>query len=124
MARLLPLLLFLVVGVLLMVTRQASNQRPRDGRTFRPRAGARARASARGRAAAGNGVTLLRRGDLAGLRDAYSGEPLDPARALVRCGGCQSLYHADSAAVLARDNGGRCAACGGTDFSAVKLIPD
>jgi hypothetical protein len=48
----------------------------------------------------------------------------DASRPPVRCGGCQSLYHADSAAVLARDNGGRCAACGGTDFSAVKLIPD
>jgi hypothetical protein len=120
MARLLPLLLFLVVGVLLMVTRQTSGQRPRDGRTFRPRA----RAGARGRAAAGIGVTLLRRGDLVGLRDAYSGEPLDPARPLVRCVSCQSLYHADSAAVLARDNGGRCAACGGSDFSAVNLIPD
>jgi hypothetical protein len=118
MARLLPLLVFLIVGLLLVVSRQANTVRSRDGRTFRPRSRARSRA---GEAAAG--VTLLRRRDLAGLRDAYSGEALDPARPLVRCNGCQSLYHADSARVLARENGGRCAGCGGSSFSAVKVIP-
>jgi rRNA maturation endonuclease Nob1 len=64
----------------------------------------------------------MRRDELAGLRDAYSGEPLDPARPLVRCEGCRSVYHADSAGVLARDNGGRCVACGGTEFAAVAVV--
>lgn len=118
MARLLPLLAFLVIGLILMLTRREGTVRPRDGRTYRPRARA-------GRRAAGDaGVTLLRRGDLAGLRDAYSGQPIDPSRPLVTCAGCQSVYHAVSAGVLARDNGGRCASCGGSVFSAVKVIAD
>ena len=116
MARLLPLLAFLVIGLILMLTRQDGTVRPRDSRTYRPRARA-------GRRSGGDaGVTLLRRRDLAGLRDAYSGEPLDPARPLVRCEGCRSVYHADSAGVLARDNGGRCAACGSTEFAAVTVV--
>jgi hypothetical protein len=119
MARLLPLLVFLVVGIVLMVARQSSPARPRDRRTYRPHARARAR-----RGPADAGVYAVRHRDLAGLRDAYSGEPLDPSRPLVRCGGCQSLYHSGSAGVLARENGGRCAACGGTDFAAVKVIGD
>ena len=119
MARLLPLLLFLLVGVVLMVTRQAAPGAARDARTFRPRGRGRARA----RSAAGDdGVVTLRRRDLVGLRDAYSAEPLDPARPLVRCSGCQSLYHAQSASVLARENGGRCAACGATGFAAVRIL--
>ena len=118
MARLLPLLAFLVIGLILMLTRQDGTARPRDGRTYRPRARA-------GRRSGGDaGVTLLRRRDLAGLRDAYSGQPLDPTRPLVTCTGCQSVYHADSAGVLARDNGGRCASCGGSTFSAIKIIAD
>lgn len=119
MARLLPLLVFLIVGLVLIVSRQASTARSRDGRTYRPRARERDRAGD-----ATSGVTLLHGRDLAGLRDAYSGEPLDASRPLVRCNGCQSLYHADSARVLARENGGRCAGCGGTSFSAVKVIQD
>jgi len=119
MARLLPLLAFLVIGLVLLLARQGATVRPRDGRTFRPRA------RTRSRGAGGDaGVTLLRRRDLAGLRDAYSGQPLDPARPLVTCAACQSVYHADSAGVLARDNGGRCANCGGTDFAAVRLMAD
>lgn len=119
MARLLPLLVFLIVGLVLIVSRQAAAVRPRDGRTYRPRSRARSRADE-----AAAGVTLLHRRDVAGLRDAYSGEPLDAGRPLVRCSGCQSVYHADSARVLARENGGRCAGCGGSAFSPVKVIPD
>jgi len=118
MARLLPLLAFLVIGLILMLTRQDGTARPRDGRSYRPRA------RARRRDGGDAGVTLLRRRDLAGLRDAYSGQPLDPTRPLVTCTGCQSVYHADSAGVLARDNGGRCASCGGNVFAAVKIIAD
>jgi hypothetical protein len=117
MARLLPLLVFVLVGVLLLMTRRTGSSRPRDARAFRPRASSRSRA----RPADGE-PAAVRRDELAGLRDAYSGEPLDPARPLVRCAGCRAVYHADSAGVLARDNGGRCAACGGTEFVAVTLV--
>lgn len=117
MARLLPLLIFVLVGIVLLMARRSASSAPRDGFTFRPRAWSR-----RGARADEGGVAAVRRGDLAGLRDAYSGEPLDPARPLVRCAGCLAIYHADNAGVLARDNGGRCAACGGTDFAAVKIV--
>ncbi|MCK7510186.1 MAG: hypothetical protein MZV70_43205 [Desulfobacterales bacterium] len=50
------------------------------------------------------------------------GEAIDPARPLVRCSACKVLYHAASAQVLARDNQGRCAACGGSSFQAVTLL--
>ena len=58
------------------------------------------------------------------LRDAYSGEPLDASRPLVRCDACQSVYHADSARVLARENGGRCVSCNSTGFCAVRVVAD
>jgi len=119
MARLLPLLIFVIVGLVLLLSRQAATLRPQDSRTYRPRS----RSGRRGRDAAG-GVTLLRRRDLAGLRDAYSGEPLDASRPLVHCDACQSVYHADSARILARDNGGRCVGCSNTGFSAVKVVAD
>jgi hypothetical protein len=119
MARLLPLLIFLIVGLALLLSRQSAVLRPQDGRTYRPRSGARRQ----GRNAAG-GVTLLRRRDLAGLRDAYSGESLDASRPLVHCDACQSVYHADSARILARENGGRCVGCKSTGFSAVKVVAD
>ena len=117
MARVLPLLVFMLVGIVLLMARRTDSSRPRDGRAFRPRAWTRRRSRP-----ADGGLAAVRRDELAGLRDAYSGEPLDPARPLVRCTGCRAIYHADSAAVLARDNGGRCAACGGTDFAAVTLV--
>jgi hypothetical protein len=117
MARLLPLLVFALVGVLMLMARRADSSRPRDGRAFRPRAWTRRRARQDD-----GGLAAVRRDELAGLRDAYSGEPLDPSRPLVRCKGCRAIYHADSAGVLARDNGGRCAACGGTEFAAVTVV--
>jgi hypothetical protein len=117
MARLLPLLLFVLVAVLMLLARRTGSSRPRDARAFRPRAWNRRRTRP-----ADAGPAAVRRDELAGLRDAYSGEPLDPSRPLVRCEGCRAVYHADSAGVLARDNGGRCAACGGTEFAAVTLV--
>ncbi len=119
MARLLPLLIFVVVALVLLFSRHAASVRPQDSRTYRPRSRQRNRAND-----AGGGVMLLRRRDLAGLRDAYSGEPLDASRPLVHCDACQSLYHADSARVLARENGGRCAGCNSVGFSAVKVVAD
>ncbi len=117
MARLLPLLMFVLVSVLMIMVRRTDSSRPRDGRAFRPRA----RAHRRARPDDG-GLATVRRDELDGLRDAYSGEPLDPARPLVRCKGCRAIYHADSAGVLARDNGGRCAACSGAEFAAVTVV--
>ena len=119
MARLLPLLIFLLVAVVLYMARRSAPARPRDARTYRPRARSRGRARPDD-----GGLAAVRRDELTGLRDAYSGEPLDATRPLVRCSSCRVLYHADSAGVLARDNGGRCAACGGTDFAAVKVLGD
>jgi hypothetical protein len=119
MARLIPLLLFLLVGLVLLLRGPGGPSRPRDPRSYRPRARPRPH-----RPAGTGGTTVLRASELAGLRDAYSGEPLDPARALVRCEACAAVYHADNAAVLARDNGGRCAACGSLDFAAARVIPD
>jgi hypothetical protein len=120
MARLLPLLLFFGFAIFMAVLRQPGRREPRDPRAYRPRTRTRSGFSAGKRH--GKASHTLRRADLVGLRDAYSGEPLDPDRPLVRCTGCGVLYHAESAAVLARENGGRCAACGRTDFRAVMLV--
>ena len=117
MARLLPLLIFVVIAVVLFMARRSSSPGLRDGRGFRPRAWRRRHARP-----GDGGPATMRRDELAGLRDAYSGEPLDPARPLVRCTGCLAVYHADNAGALARDNGGRCAACGSTDFTAVTIV--
>jgi hypothetical protein len=117
MARLLPMLVFVLVGVLLLVARRTGSSRPRDARAFRPRAWTRQRTRPEDA-----GLATVRHDELNGLRDAYSGESLDSSRPLVRCTGCRAIYHADSAGVLARDNGGRCAACGGTEFAAVAVV--
>lgn len=119
MARLVPLLLLIFgVALLLAVTSRAQRGPARDWRAYRPRArfgeGAR-------RAAPGDAPHVVRRAELAGLRDAYSGAAIDPSVPLVRCGRCLALYHADSAVVLARENAGRCVTCGGTGFGAVTV---
>ena len=121
MARLLPLLIFLVLAIFLSLQRPGSRSGPRDPRAYRPRQ--RFRDWLRGEAPR-EGPAVLRRADLEGIRDAYSGEPIDPARPLVRCATCRALYHAESARVLAGENAGRCAACGGSSYQAVTLLAD
>ena len=121
MARLLPLLIFLGLAIFLALRGRGAPSRPRDPRAFRPRRRTR---SGTDRGARHGEPAALRRRDLAGLRDAYSGESIDPTRALVRCGDCGVLYHAESARVLAAENGGRCAACGHSSFQAVTLRDD
>lgn len=64
---------------------------------------------------------LVSRAELAGLRDSFSAEPIDPDRALMRCPGCQSFYHADSIKVLERENNGRCVTCQATRFDPVQV---
>lgn len=118
MVRLLPWLLFLIVGfVFWLQVRRATPPGESDGRTYRPRRRFRTRTKA-----GQDAPVVVRRAELTGLRDAYSGAQLDAARPLVRCSGCLAIYHAESAAVLARDNGGRCAACGDVRFDAVRVI--
>lgn len=121
MARLLPLLIFLALAVFLALQRPGSPPGPRDPRAYRPRR--RFRDWLGGGARRGERA-VLRRADLAGIRDAYSGEPVDPARPLVRCATCRVLYHAESARVLARENQGRCAACGGRSYQSVTVLGD
>ncbi len=121
MARLLPLLIFLVLAIFLALQRPGSPSGPRDPRAYRPRRRFR---DWLGGNARGDEPALLRRAELQGIRDAYSGEPIDPARPLVRCTTCRVLYHAESARVLARENQGRCAACGGSSYQAVTLLDD
>jgi hypothetical protein len=65
---------------------------------------------------------LAKRGELIGLRDAFSSAPLDPAQPLYRCSGCQSFYHHGSVEVLARENRHRCTVCGGTDIGPVRVV--
>jgi len=119
MGRFLPLLIFLVVVVFLALQRTQSRSGSRDPRAFRPRRRFR---DWLGGEARRDEPAILRRAELEGIRDAYSGEPIDPARPLVRCSGCRVLYHAESARVLARENQGRCAACGGSSYQAVTVL--
>ena len=121
MGRFLPLLIFLVVGVFLALQRPPSRSGPRDPRAYRPHRRFR---DWLGGEARRDEPAVLRRAELQGIRDAYSGEPIDPARPLVRCSACRVLYHAESARVLARDNAGRCAACGGSSYHAVTVLGD
>lgn len=65
---------------------------------------------------------LMPRTQLAGLRDSFSTEPIDPDRALMRCPACQSVYHADSVKTLERENNGRCISCNGTVFDHVQVV--
>jgi len=121
MARLLPLLVFVIVAIFLARQRPRSASGPRDPRAYRPRRRFRDWLGGNARR---DEPALLRRAELRGIRDAYSGESIDPARPLVRCATCRVLYHAESARVLARENQGRCAACGGSSYQAVTLRDD
>ena len=118
MARLIPLLLF--IGVCFWLLTFVSRTSRGNG-TYRPRPrwpewfGTAAKPTEEGT------VHVVRRSELAGLRDAYSSAAIDPAQPLVRCGKCLSVYHADSYAVLRRENGGSCVICRGTDLSPVRL---
>ncbi len=120
MARLLPLLLFLLVAVFLFASAQRRGEARGDGRTYRPR---KRRRESRDGSRGAEDLYVLKAADLAGIRDAYSGAELDPTRPLVRCTRCLACFHAASAEVLLRENGGRCPACGAADFRAVTVHP-
>jgi hypothetical protein len=120
-ARLLPILIFAGFAIFMMIMGQRRNTQPRDGRAWRPRTRSRAR---RGEDAKYDGPVTVAPGDIAGLRDAYSGSTLDAARPLVQCANCRAFYHSDSVTALVRENSGRCASCGSTAFRAVAIARD
>lgn len=119
MARLLPLLIIIWFAIWLLTQIFGA---PRGGPTYRPRPrwpdwfGDAVPADSNGT------VHLARRSELVGVRDAYSSAPVNPGEDLVRCGKCLSFYHADSALVLKRENGGRCMVCGSADLGPVRLV--
>jgi DNA-directed RNA polymerase subunit RPC12/RpoP len=122
-ARLLPFLIFAAIGLFLLISNQDRSRPARDWRAWRPKS--RARAGQRGRAHQHDDTALiLRPGDVEGLRDAYSGAPLDASRPLVQCAKCQAFYQVARTTILQRDNAGRCASCGGRDFRAVVVVHD
>ena len=105
----------------MMIMGQRRDAPSRDGRTWRPRARSRTR---RSDDAKYEGPITVSPADIAGLRDAYSGATLDPARPLVQCANCLAFYHSDSVTALVRDNAGRCASCASTAFRAVAISHD
>jgi hypothetical protein len=119
-ARLIPLFLFAFFAFLLFrsVAGGRGGARPRDWRAFRPRRQARPKPGERDTATDASPF-LVQSAELEGLRDAYSGAAIDTGRPLLRCVNCSAVYHTDSARMLDRDNGGRCASCGARDFRAV-----
>jgi hypothetical protein len=113
------LVLFGLAFWIALMAGAVGTSRSRDPRTYRPRP----RWGMPGGDGGGRGmIHVMKRGDLDGLRDAYSSAPIDPAQPLLRCGGCQAMYHAGSVAALDRQNNGRCLVCGGTDLAAVHVV--
>jgi hypothetical protein len=119
MARLLPILLLLAVGIAFLLAVTRATRGPRSRYTYRPR-GKWGADSRQGTAGPGT-VHVVHRREIAGLRDAYSSAPLDPDAPLARCGGCQAFYQAPSVASLQRENQGRCVVCGSGDLGPVRL---
>jgi hypothetical protein len=115
-ARLLPILILAGFAIFMMIMGQRRDTPSRDGRTWRPRGGSRPQQN--------DGPIMVSPGDVAGLRDAYSGATLDAARPMVQCANCRSFYHSDSVTILVRENAGRCASCGSTEFRAVAIVRD
>lgn len=122
MARLLPFLVFVLMAIVFAMAFTSTRRGPRG--THRPRAKWRFGTEAGPPPARPGTVHIVPRAQLAGLRDAYSSEPLDDSRALARCGGCQAFYHAESLQALRRDNHGRCAVCGSTDLGPVRIAEE
>jgi hypothetical protein len=112
--------LILLVAAAAVATRViAGAMRSRSDQTFRPRG--------RGWKMPESGqpgtTVLMSREQLAGLRDPFSAAPIDPRARLMRCCGCQSVYHEPSLTVLQRENRGRCVSCDGRAFEPV-LVTD
>lgn len=110
------IILFAVVAVGSMLLRNLTTQGNRN--TYRPR-------KRWGRDTVDDTATfLMPRKQLAGIRDSFSAEPIDPDRALMRCPACQAVYHADSIKTLERENKGQCIGCSNTVFDHVQVVED
>ncbi|ROO77079.1 hypothetical protein EDB70_101783 [Vibrio crassostreae] len=59
--------------------------------------------------------------DLAGLHDAFTGQPLNKNLGLHQCQSCKVFYHAESITVLVEVNSGQCVACQSTQIHAVNV---
>lgn len=119
--------LLAVIGIFiafaLIVAALFAGGRSRDENTFRPRMRWRDLFGGRVDGAHDKGLAhVVRRQELADVRDAYSSAAVDPARPLYRCAGCQAFYADGSVAELARRNHHRCAICGSTDIGPVQVI--
>lgn len=112
--------LLLLVAVAVVAQRViAGAMRSRSDQTFRPRG----RGWKMPEPEQPGTTVLMSREQLAGLRDPFTAEPIDPRARLMRCCGCQSVYHEPSLAVLQRENRGRCVTCDGRAFEPV-LVTD
>jgi hypothetical protein len=124
LARLLPLLLFLVGLVIVVVARQQA-MRARSDRVYRPRAspwGWPRRTAGRAAESGAGANWVVPRRELEGVRDAYSSAAIDPDAPLWRCGGCQACYHRASLEALESANARRCALCGSDDLRPVRIV--
>lgn len=123
-------LIFIALLAALAVAAVTSGRRQRPG-TYRPKPRwadlfeeITGRAAPRPAAPPSGLVHIVKRSELAGVRDAFSSAPIDPGAALARCGKCLSLYHETSRAALERENHGRCVVCSSTDLGRVSLVDD
>lgn len=57
--------------------------------------------------------------ELEGLRDAFTGESLNPSKGLYRCTKCRVYYHAASFSVLVSENSSQCVSCGSPNLVGV-----
>jgi DNA-directed RNA polymerase subunit RPC12/RpoP len=127
MARVLPLLLLFGVFFVLIALLRRFGGPPRAGGPGRSTDFShRPRPAQAGRAAAGDDSAplVMRRVELAGLRDAYSSAPVDPTQALHACARCQAIVHGASLQALREGNHGRCPVCGHRGFRPVRLADD
>ncbi|MFM9882363.1 MAG: hypothetical protein ACKVQT_04990 [Burkholderiales bacterium] len=115
---------FLLLAILLQAIMGGGGSAERDARgTYRPRTRWRDWFFGRGDRTAQSGlVHIVKRAELAGVRDAFSSASIDPDRPLYRCASCQGFYHDASVTALARENHHRCAVCGGTDIGPVHVV--
>lgn len=66
-------------------------------------------------------VATVFRSELAGLVDAFTGEPLNLTLGLFQCARCKVYYHKSSFDVIRSENAGRCVACLDSQISTVNV---
>ena len=124
MARVWPLLLLFGVFFVLIAVLRRYGGPPRSGvagtASYRPRPAP--AASSRTSDVDDDAPLVMRRAELAGLRDAYSSAPIDAAQSLLACARCQALVHGASLQVLRESNQGRCPVCTHRGFRRVHVI--